>query len=136
MPTFVPINQANGAAVIEYGAMQPYSLPAATGVTIFPAGSPKGIQCRDRQDMSLVVRASGTAAFNLDYEFSTDQGATWQVGQQVNSTVNTVDDTTAGYVQGASFDISVGWWFRVNIYNPSGAPITVVAEWRFYSAGG
>lgn len=136
-PSFIPVNQANGGAVVEYGAMQLYSLPILTGTTIFPAGIPTGIQCQDRQDMSLVVRASGTAAFNLDYEFSTDKGTTWYIGQQVNSTAVAADDGTVGFTQNAFLDISVGWWYRVNIYNPSGtAPVNVVAEWRLYSAGG
>jgi hypothetical protein len=86
--------------------------------------------------MSLVVRVVGTGAFNLNYEFSTDQGTTWYVGQQVASSTITADDGTATYTQAANLNITVGYWWRVNIYNPGGSGITVAAEWRYFSAGG
>jgi hypothetical protein len=134
-PTFVPVNQANGAPVQEYGAMQAFSLADVTGQTLVPPNRP-AFQTQDRQDMSLVVRVSATGAFNLDYEFSTDGGTTWYVGQQVASSTITADDGTASYTQNAVMNITVGWWWRVNIYNPGGSPITVVGEWRYFSAGG
>lgn len=134
-PTFVPTNQANNAPVQEYGAMQAFSLADVTGQTLVPPNRP-AFQTQDRQDMSLVVRVVGTGAFKLDYEFSTDQGTTWYVGEQVASHTITADDGTALYVQNATLNITVGWWWRVNIYNASGGAITVAGEWRYFSAGG
>jgi hypothetical protein len=83
-----------------------------------------------------VVRVSATGAFNLDYEFSTDMGTTWYVGQQVASSTITADDGTALYTQNAVMNITVGWWWRVKIYNTTGGDITAVGEWRYFSAGG
>ena len=134
-PIFVPTNQANGAPVQEYGALQAYSLAGTSGITILPSNMPS-FKCEDRQDMSLVARVVGTAAFNLDYEFSTDLGITWYVGQQVASSTITADDGTASFTQNAVMNVTVGWWWRVNIYNPSGTALTVAAEWRYFSAGG
>lgn len=134
-PTFVPINQANAAPVQEYGAMQAFAIANGTGQTLVPPSLP-AFQTQDRQDMSLVVRVSATGAFRLDYEFSTDMGTTWYVGEQVNSHTITSDDGTATYTQNATINITVGWWWRVNIYNGSGGSITAAGEWRYFSAGG
>lgn len=135
LPTFVPINQANKAPVQEYGAMQAFVVPTATGQTLVPPSLP-AFQTQDRQDMSLVVRVVATGAFNLDYEFSTDMGTTWYVGEQVASSAITADDGTALYVQNATMNITVGWWWRVKIYNTTGGDITAAGEWRYFSAGG
>lgn len=132
-PTFVPINQANNAPVQEYGAMQVFALGAATGQVVVPPSLP-AFQCQDRQDMALVVRAVGDAAFHLNYEFSTDQGNTWYVGEQVASSTITADDGTSGFTQNAVMNITVGWWWRVSIYSSAGANIAL--EWRYFSAGG
>lgn len=134
-PTFVPINQANNAHVQEYGAMQAFTVADGTGQTLVPPSLP-AFQTQDRQDMSLVARVSATGAFRLDYEFSTDQGATWYVGEQVASSTITADDGTALYTQNAVMNITVGWWWRVKIYNGSGGDIIAAGEWRYFSAGG
>lgn len=115
--------------------MQEFALAGTTGVTITPPARP-GFQTQDRQDMSLVVRVVGDDVFNLDYEFSTDMGTTWYVGEQVTSSTITADDGSTGFTENAVMNITVGWWWRVNIYNPGASPINVAGEWRYFSAGG
>ena len=115
--------------------MQAFSLAATTGQTLVPPNLP-AFQTQDRQDMSLVVRVVSDTAFNLDYEFSTDMGTTWYVGEQVASSTITADDGTSGFTQNAVMNITVGWWWRIKIYNPGGGSINVAGEWRYFSAGG
>lgn len=115
--------------------MQAFVLVNNTGQKLVPPSKP-AFQTQDRLNMSLVARVVGTGAFKLDYEFSTDAGTTWYVGQQVASSTITADDGTATYTQSAVISITVGWWWRLNIYNASGGDITVAGEWRYFSAGG
>lgn len=135
MPTYLPISKLSDAPVQEYGAMQSFALAATTAQILTPPNF-TAFQTTDRQHDALKVNAVGTGVFHLNYEFSTDQGTTWYVGQQVVSAAITVDGDAAGFTQGASFDLTVGWWWRVSMYNTTAGPINVAAEWRFYSAGG
>jgi hypothetical protein len=134
-PTFVPKSKLSDAPVQDYGAMQAFALGATTAQILVPPLM-TAFQTQERAAFNIVVHAAGSGIFHLNYEFSTDQGTTWYVGKQVVSATVVVDGDTATYTQAADFDISVGYWWRVSLYNTTGGSINVVAEWRYYSSGG
>src|ERR1700689_5475397 len=73
---------------------------------------------QDRLRTRLVIRISGTFAFNLDYQFTTDQGTTWFNTIPIPSTTITVDGATAGYTQSAEYNDDWGFQGRVIAFNP------------------
>lgn len=79
------------------------------------------------------VFASGTGTFNLDYQFTTDQGVTWQVGKQVASSTTTADGTAN--TQTAHLKILPGVQWQIIVYNTSVGAINVSFEKRLFSRG-
>jgi hypothetical protein len=118
----------------EAGSGVATGLPTATPEVL--VGTANGISLRERQGMLILCNVACTGAFNLDYEFSPDDGATWYVGQQIASTTVTVDGATAGYTQVASMNIEVGYRWRVTIYQSTGSDKNFVYEYRYYSDSG
>jgi hypothetical protein len=86
--------------------------------------------------MSILVCCVATEAFNLDYQFTADGGATWEIGSQVASSTVTVDGGDAGYTQSARLDLIVGYQYRVQIYNNSGSTLNGKYEWRLHTDNG
>jgi hypothetical protein len=137
-------NAETGA--IEWGSGVFTVLGAGTGLTLVPPQAP-GIDPRngtpfpilvffsngDRASMAILVNVAATAAFNLDYQFTTDGGATWFIGQQIPSVTVTVDGGVAGYTQSASINVQVGYQYRVQIWNTAGGSLNGAYEWRLYS---
>src|ERR1700737_4995569 len=67
-----------------------------------------------RESEALVINVAANAAFNLDYQFTTDGGA-------------------AGFTQSATLNIQVGYQYRVSIYNTTGGNLNGAYQWRLYS---
>ena len=111
----------------EYGAGTASSLPVGNGSTIVGP-----FQCQEREQMQVKVHAESANTFNLNYEFSTDKGTTWYVGQQVPSSTGTADDAS-GAVQQAHGHFNVGYWWRINLYNTDSTAENIVFEWRLHS---
>jgi hypothetical protein len=131
-------NQNYGGGIIT-------GLSTATAQILFPpqappvdvSGNARAILsqqvCCDRLDSKLTLTAVSDKAFNLDYQFSPDDGTTWYTGQQVASSTITVDGATGGFVNAASITLEVGYVFRVQAYNTSGSNAAISYEWRYYN---
>jgi len=83
-----------------------------------------------RVGMKDVLTVSATGVFNLDYLFTPDQGMSWYIGKQVQSTSVTVDGGTAGYTQEARVDLQLGYQFMIVVYNTSSGAINLAWEKR------
>ena len=117
---------------------------AITGATEYGAGTATGVlnntgqvivgpfQTIDRDEMEIAVNVRATQAFHLNYEFSTDKGTTWYVGQQADSAAVSSDDGGA-YGNQANIHFDVGYWWRISVFNASGSTMDVAFEWRFHS---
>lgn len=136
--------QANGA--IEYGSAPLTGILTGTGQVLcppvspgtdnrtgLPYSAPLWLSMSDRGSLALVVSVAATQAFTLDYQFTTDAGATWYIGSQIASSTVTVDGGVAGNTQSARLDIQVGYQYRVQLYNNSGSTLAGAYEWRLYS---
>jgi|ERR1700733_2752845 len=88
-------------------------------------------QCYDRKSFNQVWFVQGTSAFNLDYMYTPDQGATWYIGKQVSSSTTTVDGGTAGYTQEARFALQPGYQYMIQVYNTSAGAINIAFEHRY-----
>lgn len=123
-------------------------LATATGLVAFPpasgAADPRNgtstvypvvtsITEKDRQAMALLMNVAANQTFNIDYQYTPDNGANWYVGQQIASSTVTVDGGAAGFTQAAQLNIQVGYQYRVQIYNSSGSTMNGAYEWRLYT---
>jgi hypothetical protein len=139
------VNQESGA--IEWGAGIFTGLATATPLTLYPPQAP-GTDNRTnlpfptsvfastsggRGTQSMVINVAANEGFNLDYQFTTDGGTTWYIGDQVASSTVTVDGGAAGYTNVASLNLQLGFQYRFQIYNNSGSTLNGVYEWRLYS---
>lgn len=138
------VNQEVGA--IEYGAGSFTGLAATTALVLAPPQAP-GVDNRnggnypvlaawterDRQSMAILVNVACNGTFNLDYQFTPDNGTTWYVGSQIASTTVTVDGGAAGFTQAAQLNLQVGYQYRVQLYNTSGGNLNGAYEWRLYT---
>jgi len=139
--------QANGE--LDNGSGLITAVPATTGFAIlYPPQNPannneNGLQyainkykmVQDRLRTRVVIRIAGNFAFNLDYQFTTDQGTTWyQSGgtDQIASSTITVDGATAGYTQAAKWDDDWGFQGRIIAFNTTGSIAAYAYEWRLY----
>src|ERR1700723_2125872 len=95
------VNQESGA--IEWGAGIFTGLATATPLTLYPPQEP-GIDNRTglnfpisqfastaggRGTQSMVINVAATQGFNLDYQYTTDGGTTWYIGDQAASSTVT-----------------------------------------------
>ena len=115
----------------EAGAGLGTGLGTATAATIRAKKT-----CKDRQSMRLIVRASATGVFDLNYFFTPDGGTTWCIGKQVPSSTVTVDGGDAGYTQNAILDVAIGFDYKVELYQATGVDITYAFELREFSESG
>jgi len=111
----------------------PASITTASGAVIAPQTM---WTCRERQGMYIEIYVVSDKAFKLDYQFTTDSGTTWYIGDQVSSATVTVDGGAAGYVNNASINIPVGYQFRCQVYQTSGGNAAFAYEYRYYSDAG
>lgn len=86
-----------------------------------------------RISMKEVVSVQATGSFNLDYQFSTDNGTTWYQGNQVASTASFADGTA--YANRAHMKIEPGWFWRIQITNTAAVAIDAAYEKRFTERG-
>lgn len=110
-----------------------------TGLADGSAAIIRGLkECRDREARRLVVNVAATKAFRLNYLFTPDNGATWCIGHTVTASTVTVDGGTSGYVKSATMDISIGYDYKIEIWNAVGDASTLnyVYELREYSESG
>jgi|ERR1700737_86374 len=139
------VNQETGTN--DFGAGSFTGLGGTTALILFPPQAP-GPDLRNsgtsyptvpfytasgRESEALVINVAANAAFNLDYQFTTDGGTTWYVGLQVASSTVTVDGGAAGFTQSATLNIQVGYQYRVSIYNTTGGNLNGAYQWRLYS---
>jgi hypothetical protein len=109
----------------EWGICILTNLAAGTGYSVGQ------FQCYDRKSFNQVWFAQGTGAFNLDYQYTPDQGANWYIGKQVSSSTTTVDGGAAGYTQEARFVVQPGYQYRIQVYNTSAGAINIAFEHRY-----
>lgn len=88
-------------------------------------------QCYDRKSFNQVWFVQGTGAFNLDYQYTPDQGANWYIGKQVDSSTTTVDGGAAGYTQEARFAVQPGYQYRIQVYNSGSSAINLTYDHRY-----
>lgn len=120
-------SNAGVLGVGEYGAGSVASVAALSGQILVGPW-----QTVDRRQYEIKVQARGTTTFNLNYEFSTDKGATWYVGEQVAAASVSIDDG-ANYAKEAHLHVNVGYWWRVSVYNTDTVnTLAVACEWRFH----
>lgn len=111
----------------EYGASTLTGITHETGQAIIGPW-----QTTDRLQMRIEVCVRGTTDFNLNYEFSTDQGTTWYVGEQVASATVSVDDGS-NYPKEAHGHFNVGYWWRISVWNRDTVnPLNIAYEWRLH----
>ena len=136
--------QANGE--LDNGSGLITAVPATTGFAIlYPPQNPannneNGNQyavnnykmVQDRLRTRLVIHVCSNFAFNLDYQFTTDQGTTWFNTVPIASTTITVDGATAGYTQAAEFNDDWGFQGRVIVFNTTGSIAAYAYDWRLY----
>lgn len=103
-------------------------LPNATASILL---GPK--QNTGQEATGIVLNIAATGTFRLNYLFSNDGGTSWLVGHQESSTTVTVDGGTASYTESAAVDISVGYHYKLEIYNTSGGNIDYKYEVREYA---
>lgn len=108
---------------------------AGTALDVLPAEGQVIIgpwQTVDRTQLRIQVYARGTVPFDLNYEFSTDKGTTWYVGQQVAAAAVSADDG-GSYAREAHGHFNLGYWWRISIFNTDGAiPLNSAFEWRLH----
>jgi hypothetical protein len=124
MPYTPPTLVSFGA--VEYGSGTLTNLSQSYGFVIVGP-----FQTTDRIQMRVKVLARGTSKFNLNYEFSTDQGTTWYIGEQKASTASSADDGS-DYSQDAHANFNVGYWWRICVYNTDGSTENIAFEWRLH----
>jgi len=120
-----PVVTATGATH-EYGAGTVATIHVGEGQVIIGPW-----QTIDRTQIEIKVAVRGDAAFDLNYEFSTDKGSTWYVGEQAASAVVSVDDGS-NYANEAHFHVNVGYWWRISVFNTDVSPLNIAFEWRFH----
>lgn len=141
-------NQESGA--IEWGAGIFTGLVTATPLTLYPPQVP-GLDNRTgppavpfptsvfastaggRGTQSIVLNVAATHSFDLNYQYTTDGGTSWYIGDQVASGTVTVDGGVANYTNAATINIQLGYQYRFQIYNNSGSTLDGTYEWRLYS---
>lgn len=89
------------------------------------------LQCYDRKSFNQVWFVQGTDTFNLDYQYTPDQGANWYIGKQVPSTTTAIDGGAAGYTQEARFALQPGYQYRIQAFNTSAGAINIAYEHRY-----
>jgi hypothetical protein len=89
-------------------------------------------QTAERNQLRITVHLKSTVAANLDYEYSTDKGTTWFIGQQVASHVTTADDGVVGYNNEATYNFEIGWWWRISVRNTAGGAGNMAFAWRLH----
>lgn len=142
------VNQETGA--IEWGAGIFTGLATATPLTLFPPQKPANDNrtgppavpfptnvyastAGGRGTQSIILNVAANEGFNLDYQYTTDGGTSWYIGDQVASSTVTVDGGAAGYTNVASINIQLGYQYRIQLYNNSGSTLNGTYEWRLYS---
>jgi hypothetical protein len=110
----------------EYGAGKVTDIRASEGQLLIGPW-----QTVDRTQLEIKVYARGTSAFDLNYEYSTDRGTTWYVGDQRAAATVSEDDGGA-YPYQAHFHLNVGYWWRVGVYNTGGSALDIAFEWRLH----
>lgn len=129
VPPVPPVSNMSGS--IEAGNGTISNLAAGIEYTIHGP-----LQCYDRKSFNQVWFVQGTGAFNLDYQYTPDQGANWYIGKQVPSSTVTVDGGAAGYTQEARFVVQPGYQYRICLFNTSGGAINLTWEHRYVGKKG
>ena len=112
-----------------------YPYPAAitqpNGVVLQP-NSAGMVTVRERPGYYIAMNVVSDNPFKLDYQFTSDGGTTWSIGNQVASATVTVDGGAAGFVNNAQLNFPVGYQWRVQVYQTSGGNAAFNYEWRYY----
>lgn len=117
----------NNKLTAEYGAGSTTGISSLAGQKILGPW-----QTVDRTQLEVKLHVRGTTDFNLDYEFSTDQGTTWYVGEQKPSSAVSIDGG-ANYPKEAHGHFNVGYWWRISVWNLDAVnPLDIAFEWRFH----
>lgn len=150
-PQTVTLTPSNGSGLANPSAVvvtiTPIVPPATSTYGTFEAGTGSIIgipaggsvilmgpwQTPFRVSLKEVVSVQANGTFNLDYQFSTDNGTTWYTGRQVPSVVSAADGTAT--TNRAHMKIEPGWYWRIQITNTDAGSINAVYEKRFTERG-
>ena len=110
---------------IESGGGTLTNLAGGTGYTIIPK-----LTNRERSMWGMIIHATGTQPFNVDYMFTPDNGTTWIVGNQESAVAVTADGGLS-YTYEVTYEYSVGFQFRFDLFNTSGSTGNFLWENRY-----
>jgi hypothetical protein len=131
-PIVVTVNSIPPAGITTFGTMEAGGgtvttlVAGASAIVAGPFLTPFRLSLRE------VIDVAANAAFNLDYQFTTDGGVSWYTGKQAAAIPTTADGTT--YTFRARFKIEVGVYWRIRI-TAGAAPINATFERRLIEKG-